>query len=64
MTRFRTFILLCLLALAVPIVIAGCGSSDDNGEDAQAVLDETFNNDTKVTSGDLSVAAYIPLDLG
>jgi hypothetical protein len=58
LTRFRTFILLCLLALAVPIVIAGCGS-DDNGEDAQTVLDETFNNDTKVSSGDLSVTASV-----
>ena len=58
MTRIRTFILLCLLALAVPIVIAGCGS-DDNGEDPQAVLDETFNNDTRVSSGDLSVTASV-----
>ena len=31
MTRIRTFILLCLLALAIPVVIAGCGS-DDNGD--------------------------------
>ena len=58
MTRIRTFILLCLLALAVPIVIAGCGS-DDNGEDPQTVLDETFDNDTKVSSGDLSVTASV-----
>jgi hypothetical protein len=58
LTRIRTFILLCLLALAVPIVIAGCGS-DDNGEDPQAVLDETFNNDTKVSSGDLSLTASV-----
>jgi hypothetical protein len=59
LTRIRTFILLCLLALVVPIVIAGCGGSDDNGEDAQQVLDETFNNDTKVTSGDLSLTASV-----
>jgi hypothetical protein len=59
LTRFRTLILLCLLALAVPIVIAGCGSDGDNGQDPQAVLDETFNNDTKVTSGDLSVTASV-----
>ena len=58
MTRIRTFILLCLLALAVPIVIAGCGS-DDSSEDPQTVLDETFNNDTKVTSGDLSLTASV-----
>jgi hypothetical protein len=59
LTRIRTFILLCLLALAVPIVIAGCGSDDDSGEDPQTVLDETFNNDTKVTSGDLSITASV-----
>lgn len=59
MTRFRTFFLLCLLALAVPIVIAGCGSDDSNDEDPQTVLDETFNNDTKVSSGDLSLSASV-----
>jgi hypothetical protein len=59
LTRIRTFILLCLLALAVPIVIAGCGSDDSSGEDPQTVLDETFNNDTKVTSGDLTVSASV-----
>jgi hypothetical protein len=59
LTRIRTLILLCLLALAVPVVIAGCGSDDDSSEDPQAVLDETFNNDTKVTSGDLSLTASV-----
>ena len=59
MTRIRTFFLLCLLAIAVPIVIAGCGGDDSSGEDPQAVLDETFNNDTKVTSGDLSLSASV-----
>jgi hypothetical protein len=60
LTRFRTFILLCLLALAVPIVIAGCGSDDSSSdEDPQAVLEETFNNDTKVSSGDLSLTASV-----
>jgi hypothetical protein len=58
LTRIRPFILLCLLALAIPVVIAGCGS-DDSGEDPQTVLDETFNNDTKVTSGDLSLTASV-----
>ena len=58
MTRIRTFTLLCLLALAVPIA-AGCGSDEDSGQDPQTVLDETFNNDTKVTSGDLSLSASV-----
>ena len=59
MTRIRTFFLLCLLALAVPIVIAGCGGDDSSGEDPQTVLDETFNNDTKVSSGDISLSASV-----
>lgn len=59
MTRIRTFFLLCLLTLAVPIVIAGCGGDDSSGEDPQTVLDETFNNDTKVSSGDLSLSASV-----
>jgi hypothetical protein len=59
LTRIRTFILLCLLALAVPIVIAGCGGGSDNSEDPQTVLDETFNNDTKVSSGNLSLSASV-----
>ncbi len=59
MTRIRTLILLSLLALAIPIVIAGCGSDDDSSEDPQTVLDETFNNDTAVTSGDLSLSASV-----
>ncbi len=59
MTRFRTFILFCLLALAIPVVIAGCGSDESSSEDPQTVLDETFNNDTKVTSGDLSLTASV-----
>jgi hypothetical protein len=59
LTRIRTFILLCVLALAVPIVIAGCGSDESSSEDPQTVLEETFNNDTKVTSGDLSLTASV-----
>jgi hypothetical protein len=59
LTRIRTFFLLCLLTLAVPIVIAGCGGDDSSGEDPQTVLDETFNNDTKVSSGDLSLSASV-----
>jgi hypothetical protein len=62
LTRIRTHLSICALALAVPLGVAGCGSDDDSGdsgEDPQTVLDETFNNDTKVTSGDLSLTASV-----
>jgi hypothetical protein len=48
------------LALPIPAAIAGCGGGDDaSGADPQTVLDETFNNDTKVTSGDLTLSASV-----
>jgi hypothetical protein len=46
-----------LIALITAAVVAGCGSSDSgSSEDPQQVIDETFNNDTQVTSGDLSIS--------
>ncbi len=60
MTRMRTFLVVCALALPIPAAIAGCGGgSDSSSEDPQTVLDETFNNDTKVTSGDLTLSASV-----
>ncbi|MDX6583845.1 MAG: hypothetical protein QOI10_3029 [Solirubrobacterales bacterium] len=59
MTRIRTLFALCVLALAIGAAVAGCGGSDSSSEDPQTVLDETFNNDTKVTSGDLSLTASV-----
>jgi hypothetical protein len=45
------------IALAIPAVVAGCGGgSSSNNEDPQKVLDETFNNPTKITSGKLDVS--------
>jgi hypothetical protein len=45
------------IALAIPAVVAGCGGgSSSNNEDPQNVLDETFNNPTKITSGKLDVS--------
>jgi hypothetical protein len=60
LTRMRTFLAVCALALPIPAAIAGCGGGDDaSGADPQTVLDETFNNDTKVTSGDLTLSASV-----
>jgi hypothetical protein len=56
----RTFLVACVLALPVPAAIAGCGGgSDSSSEDPQTVLDETFNNDTKVSSGDLNLSVSV-----
>jgi hypothetical protein len=60
--RIRTFAVVCALALPVPAAIAGCGGDDSSDENPQTVLDETFNNDTKVTSGDLSLTASVSAD--
>jgi hypothetical protein len=50
----------CALALPIPATVAGCGSdSGSSSEDPQTVLDETFNNDTKVSSGVLDVTADV-----
>jgi hypothetical protein len=60
LTRMRTFLVVCALALPIPAAIAGCGGGDSgSGEDPQTVLDETFNNDTKVTSGDLNLSVSV-----
>ena len=47
------------MALPIPAAIAGCGSSGSSSEDPQTVLDQTFNNDTKVSSGDLTLNASV-----
>jgi hypothetical protein len=60
LTRIRTALVVCALALPIPAAIAGCGGDDSSSsEDPQTVLDETFNNDTKVTSGDLQLNASL-----
>ena len=48
-----------MLAIALPIIVivAGCGGgSSSNSEDPQQVLDQTFNNPTKITSGKLNLS--------
>ena len=63
-TRTRTLLAVCALALPIPAAIAGCGggNSGSSDEDPQTVLDETFNNDTKVSSGDLTLDASVNAD--
>ena len=56
MTRIRTYFGVCVLALVVPVLVAGCGGDESSDVDPQTVLDETFNNDERVTSGDLTLS--------
>ena len=57
MTRIRTAVAVLAIALPIPAAIAGCGGgSSSNNEDPQQVLDQTFNNPTKITSGKLDIS--------
>jgi hypothetical protein len=56
LNRIRILLLVGALALPVPAAIAGCGGDDGSDVDPQTVLDQTFNNDTKISSGDLSLS--------
>jgi hypothetical protein len=56
----RTLLAACALALPIPAAVAGCGSdSGSSSEDPQQVLDDTFNNDAKVSSGNLDLTANV-----
>jgi hypothetical protein len=57
LTRIRTLLAVCALALAVPVILAGCGGDDDesSGQDPQTVLDETFSNEESISSGNLDL---------
>ena len=56
MNRTRTLLAACVLALPIPVAIAGCGGDEGGNEDPNEVLLATFNNDTQVTSGVLDLA--------
>jgi len=56
LTRIRTAVAVLAIALPIPAAVAGCGGGSSNDEDPQQVLDQTFNNPTKITSGNLDVS--------
>jgi hypothetical protein len=55
--RIRTAVAVLAIALPIPAAVAGCGGGGSSGgtEDPQQVLDQTFNNPTKITSGNLNI---------
>ena len=55
----RTLLAICALALPIPAVAAGCGDDESTEEDPQTVLDETFDNDETVSSGNFSIRASV-----
>jgi hypothetical protein len=57
LTRTRARVAIIALVAVLPAVLAGCGGGGGGGsEDPNQVLDQTFNNPTKVTSGNLAIS--------
>ena len=58
MTRIRARVAIIALIAVLPAALAGCGGGGGGGgsEDPNQVLDQTFNNPTKVTSGNLDIS--------
>ena len=56
LTRIRTTVAVLAIALPIIAIVAGCGGgSSSNSEDPNQVLNQTFNNPTKITSGNLDI---------
>jgi hypothetical protein len=57
LTRIRARVAIIALIVFLPALLAGCGGGGGGGsEDPNQVLDQTFNNPTKVTSGNLGIS--------
>ena len=57
MTRIRALAAIFALSVVLPAALAGCGGGGGGGsEDPNQVLDQTFNNPTKITSGNLAIS--------
>jgi hypothetical protein len=55
--RIRTAVAVLAIAIPLPAAVAGCGGgSSSSSEDPQQVLDQTFNNPTKITSGNVNIS--------
>src|SRR4051812_2649904 len=58
LTRTRARVAIIALVAVLSVALAGCGGGGGGGgsEDPNQVLDQTFNNPTKVTSGNLDIS--------
>ena len=58
MTRIRARVAIIAIIAVLPAAVAACGGGGGGGgsEDPNQVLDQTFNNPTKVTSGNLAIS--------
>ena len=57
LTRIRARVAIIALIVVLPAALAGCGGGGGGGsEDPNQVLDQTFNNPTKVSSGNLDIS--------
>jgi hypothetical protein len=60
LNHIRTFFAICAIAVPAGALISGCGGDDESSDDdPQAVLEETFNNDEQISSGNLSLSASV-----
>jgi hypothetical protein len=59
LTRIRTLLAICAVALPIPAAIAGCGDDDDDSSasdaDPQQVLDATFDNENRISSANMAL---------
>lgn len=51
LTRSKTLFATLALAVTLPVTIAACGGDEGSDADPQEVIEEAFNNDTKLESG-------------
>ena len=58
LTRIRARVAIIAIIAVLPAALAACGGGGGGGgsEDPNQVLDQTFNNPTKVTSGNLAIS--------
>ncbi|MDP9228173.1 MAG: hypothetical protein M3M99_03865, partial [Actinomycetota bacterium] len=63
MQRIRPLVVLAI-ALAAAFVIAACGGSSGGDEDPQEVLDATFTNEEKISSGAFDVSIEVKSEGG
>jgi hypothetical protein len=61
--RIRTLLTICMLALPIPAAV-GCGGDDGEtgNEEPQEVLDQTFDNENRITSGNLELTFSVSVE--